>query len=71
MMTILSMSLGGTMMACLLLLLQRLCQGKLPSAFYYYAWLLVLLRFILPLPGLMPALGSAEAAPCGHGAGGS
>jgi beta-lactamase regulating signal transducer with metallopeptidase domain len=56
---LLIMSLGGTALGCLLLLVQRLAGKKLPSAFYYYAWLLVLARLALPLPGLVD-LGSAQ-----------
>ena len=52
---LLSLTAGGTILVLVLLLLRRLAGEKLPSSFYYYAWLLVLLRFVLPLPGLMPA----------------
>ena len=51
---LLGLSLSGTLLALALLALRRLVGARLPSAFYYYAWLLVLLRFVLPLPGLMP-----------------
>ena len=51
---LLGLSLSGTLLALALLALRRLVSARLPSAFYYYAWLLVLLRFVLPLPGLMP-----------------
>ena len=51
---LLALSLGGTALAALLLLLRRILGRKIPSVFYYYAWLIVLLRFVLPLPGLMP-----------------
>ena len=60
---LLSLSLGGTVLALLLVLLRRLLGSRLPSAFYYYAWLVVLLRFVLPLPGLLPSLPSSQAAP--------
>ena len=58
---LLGLSLSGTLMALLLILLRRLFGHRLPSAFYYYAWLLVLLRFVLPLPGLMPGWNQSEA----------
>ena len=60
---LLGLSLSGTLMALVLMLLRRLLGARLPSAFYYYAWLLVLLRFVLPLPGLMPGLARPAAAP--------
>ena len=47
-------TLGGSALALLLLLLRYLVFRKMPSTVYYYAWLLVLLRFALPLPGLVP-----------------
>ena len=52
--TVLTLSLGGSVLALLLLLLRCLFGRRLPSAFFYYAWLIVLLRFVLPLPGLIP-----------------
>jgi beta-lactamase regulating signal transducer with metallopeptidase domain len=58
---LLTLSLGGTSLGCLLLIIQRLAGKKLPSAFYYYAWLLVLVRLALPLPGLL-SLGTGQAA---------
>ena len=51
---LLILSAGGTALALLLVLLRRILSDRLPSAFYYWAWLLVLLRFVLPLPGLVP-----------------
>ena len=50
----LSLTLGGSVMALVLLALRYVFLKKMPSTVYYYAWLLVLLRFILPLPGLIP-----------------
>ncbi len=52
--TLLFMTLGGSALALLLLLLRYVLLKKMPSTVYYYAWLLVLLRFALPLPGLVP-----------------
>ena len=54
--TLLTLSLSGSALALLLLLLRRVFVRQMPSTVYYYAWLLVLLRFALPLPGLVPAL---------------
>ena len=59
--TLLSLTLSGSALALLLLLLKKLLGGRLSSTVYYYAWLLVLLRFLLPLPGLIP-LGAKSAA---------
>lgn len=59
---VLSLSLGGSLMALLLLGLRLLLRSKLPSAFYYYAWTLVLLRLVLPLPGFISLGGQAEPA---------
>ena len=57
---LLSLSLGGCMLAAVLMLLQRLLKARLPASFAYYAWLLVLLRFVLPLPGLLPTAERAQ-----------
>ena len=50
---LLSLSLGGSLLALLVLGLRLLLGRRLPSAFYYFAWLLVLLRFALPIPGFL------------------
>ena len=62
---VLSLSLGGSLLALLVLGLRLVLGRRLPSAFYYYAWLLVMLRLVLPLPGLLgPGSGAgAEAVP--------
>ena len=60
---LLGLSLSVTLMALALMLLRRLLGARLPSAFYTYAWLLVLLRFVLPLPGLMPGFARPAASP--------
>ncbi len=57
---VLSLSVGGTVLAAVLMTFQRLLKSRLPAGFAYCAWLLVLLRFVLPLPGLLP---TAEPAP--------
>ena len=61
--TILTLTLSGSSLALLLLLLRLLFARRMPSSVYYYAWLLVLLRFVLPLPGLMPAPAAESAEP--------
>ena len=51
---VLALSLGASMMAALLFGLKLLMGHRLSSTVYYYLWLLVLLRFVLPIPGFMP-----------------
>ncbi len=58
---LLQLTLSGSALALLLMLLRRLLGKRLPSTVVYYAWLLVLLRFLLPLPGLVPV--AAQIAP--------
>lgn len=52
--TLLSLSAGGALLGVGLMILRRIMGGKLSSRFFYCAWWLVLLRFILPVHGLMP-----------------
>ncbi len=54
--TLLVLTLSGSALAVLLLALRYLILKKMPSTVYYYAWLLILLRFLLPLPGLVPGM---------------
>ncbi|MBQ6303622.1 MAG: right-handed parallel beta-helix repeat-containing protein [Clostridiales bacterium] len=54
--SLLIMTLSGSVLALLLMFLRYTVLRKMPSTVYYYAWLLVLLRFALPLPGLVPSL---------------
>ena len=51
---LLTLTLSGSALTLLLLALRYLLLKRMPSTVYYYAWLLVLLRFVLPLPGLIP-----------------
>ena len=60
--TLLTLTLSGSALALLLLALRYLLLKRMPSTVYYYAWLLVLLRFVLPLPGFVP-LPAAETEP--------
>ncbi|HPE15866.1 MAG TPA: M56 family metallopeptidase [Oscillospiraceae bacterium] len=50
-MTILSLSLSGSAMALLLLMLRPVLAGRVSKRFGYYVWLLVLLRLCLPVSG--------------------
>ena len=52
--TFLALTLGGSILILLLVLLNRVLGKQLSNTAYYYAWLLVMLRFLLPLPGLLP-----------------
>ena len=57
--TLFALTLSGSALALLLFVLRLLFRKKIPNTVYYYAWLLVLLRFMLPLPGLIRT-GDAE-----------
>ena len=59
--SLLLMTISGSVLALLLMCLRYTGLRKMPSTVYYYAWLLVLLRFTLPLPGLIPATGATTA----------
>ncbi|MCR5089751.1 MAG: M56 family metallopeptidase, partial [Oscillospiraceae bacterium] len=59
--TLLALTLSGSALALFLMALRYLIIKKMPSTVYYYAWLLVLLRFLLPLPGLFPVFSAQEA----------
>ena len=52
--TLLLLTVSGSALALLLLALRYLLLRRMPSTVYYYAYLLVLLRLALPLPGLVP-----------------
>ena len=60
--TLLTLTLSGSALALLLLALRYVFLRRMPSTVYYYAWLLVLLRFALPLPGLVPTAKTAAPA---------
>ncbi len=60
--TLLTLTLSGSALALLLLAMRRIFGRRMPSTVYYYAWLLVLLRFLLPAPGLVPAFSAAAEA---------
>ena len=51
---LLSLTLSGCAVALVLLALRYVFLKRMQSTVYYYAWLLVLLRFVLPMPGLVP-----------------
>ena len=62
--TLLALTVSGSALTTLLLMLRYVLLKKMPSTVYYYAWLLVLLRFLLPLPGLVPSFTpEADSAP--------
>lgn len=47
--TLLSLTLSGSLLCVLLLLLRPVMGNRVPRAFSYYLWLAVLLRFLIPL----------------------
>ena len=49
MINVLSLSLSGSVMALILVALKPLLTKKFPKAFWYYAWLLVLARLVVPI----------------------
>ena len=62
--TLLLLSASGSVLGLALLLARRAAGKRLPSTLWYYAWLPVLLRMVLPLPGLIPtAQETAKAVP--------
>ena len=50
--TLLTLSVGASVLGVILMIMRKCTGGKLSSRFFYRAWLLVLLRFILPVQGL-------------------
>ena len=61
--TLLALSLAGTGLALILLLLRRVLGERISSRLVYGLWLLVLLRLILPVPGLLSVPAAAPPAP--------
>lgn len=47
--TLLSLTLSGSLLCVLLLLIRPALRNKVPKAFTYYIWLAVLLRFLVPV----------------------
>lgn len=60
--TLICLGASATLMGFFLMLVRRVFGKRLPGVFYYLAWLVVLLRFVVPLPGLIP-VGAAETTP--------
>ena len=60
---LLALTASGSVLIALLLFLKALLGKRLSSTVYYYLWLLVMLRFVLPAPGMVPIEGKTEAAP--------
>lgn len=61
--TLLSLSLTGSLLGALLLVLRPLARDLVPKAFCYYAWLAVLLRLLLPVGYGISLVPAAQAAP--------
>lgn len=51
--TLLALSVGGALMALLLLSLRYIFLRKMPATVYYYLWIIVLLRLVVPVPALI------------------
>ena len=47
--TLLSLTLSGSLLCVLLRLIRPALRNKVPKAFTYYIWLAVLLRFLVPV----------------------
>lgn len=59
--TVLELSLCGTLLGLVLMLIKKLTGKHLPESFWYFAWLLVLLRFVLPVGSvIIPTQETAE-----------
>ncbi len=52
--TLLVLTIAGTLCGLFLVALRRLSKGKIPSSFLYFAWIVVVLRFAIPINGLIP-----------------
>ena len=60
---------AATALGLALLLLRRVRRFRVPPALWYAAWLIVFLRFLLPVPGVLPeAYGTARAPAVGTSA---
>lgn len=61
--TLLSLSVLGSVLAVILFLLKPLIKNKVSKAFTYYLWLIVLLRLCLPLGITLAVYGRADFCP--------
>ena len=61
--TVLSLTLAGSALGLIVLLVSKLAGKKLSSRFVYLCWALVILRFALPLSGVIGVSFTKEAAP--------
>lgn len=52
--TLLVLTVAGTLCGLFLVALRKLSKGKIPSSFLYFAWIVVVLRFAIPINGLIP-----------------
>lgn len=52
--TLLVLTVAGTLCGLFLVTLRKLSKGKIPSSFLYFAWIVVVLRFAVPVNGLFP-----------------
>ena len=52
--TLFLLTTAGTVCGLFLVLLRKVFKGKIPNSFLYVAWLVVMLRFVIPMNGLIP-----------------
>ena len=58
--TLLALTAAGTLCGLFLAVLRKLSKGKIPNSFLYVAWIIVVLRFAVPVNGLIPVGNSAS-----------
>ena len=51
---LLVLTVAGTLCGLFLVVLRKLSKSKIPSSFLYFAWIVVVLRFAIPINGLIP-----------------
>ncbi len=56
--TILSLSVSGSILALILLAGKPLLKNRVSMAFSYYIWILVMLRLVLPVSAPVNAMGT-------------
>ena len=56
------LTIGGALLAALMLAVRRAFASKLPNTWAYYLWLIVLLRFLIPAPSPL-SIGGADLIP--------
>ena len=57
--TLLLLSIAGTLCGLFLVLLRKVAGRKIPASLFYFAWMIVVLRFAVPVNGMIPVGNSA------------